>query len=764
MRKLAIFSFSFSVAVFLCNYLLPQKLWLAASAVSGLLFLSCHVLRKGRSRLRACIICAGLAVGFFWIQAYDMIFFEPARKLDDQTIRLTAVVEDYPRQRDYGWQVSARMKTETETNLKLVLYLDDQGENLRPGDRIESVTHCTLGAFSAAGEEITYYTAKGVFLWGRCYGTLNIQRPESIPIRYWPAHLAYLLKGSINEVFPSERAGIVEAVVTGSREKLTDEFTSSLERTGLSHTVAVSGMHLSCFAGVLAILLGRGRKSTALIVIAWSLLFCGVAGNTPSVSRAAVMIILLQIAPLLLRERDDPTALGFALMLLLFWNPYSAAHIGLQLSFAAVAGICFLSHRFQNAAFRRFHLLGKAESQGEYFLRRLAQAVLSVISTTLGAMVATIPLTAIHFGMFSLIAPVTNLLTLWAVTGVFALGLVLGLVGLVVPELAQMMALPVSWLAEYVQWSSSVFSGFAFSALSLENGLYRLWLVFSYAVLIGLLLTKGKRRYIIPVGCVAVTLVSSIVSTALLFERNDMTVVALDVGQGQSILLRCGEKLTLVDCGGDAPDNAGDLAADYIQSRGQHKLDFLVLTHFHGDHANGVQQLLRRIQVNNLLVPDVEPDNPLRQEILALAEKLEVAIRFIRQDTCIDFAENARIMLYPPLTQGDPNEAGLTALVTSGDFDVLVTGDMNGETEQLLLDEVPLPDVELLVAGHHGSKQSTTQELLEEINPEICMISVGAHNNYGHPAKQVLERLSAIGAEIYRTDQHGTVTVTSNGN
>ena len=101
-------------------------------------------------------------------------------------------------------------------------------------------------------------------------------------------------------------------------------------------------------------------------------------------------------------------------------------------------------------------------------------------------------------------------------------------------------------------------------------------------------------------------------------------------------------------------------------------------------------------------------------------------------------------------------------LATAGSFDTLITGDMSGEVEPLLLERRELPKVELLVAGHHGSGTSTTQTLLDAIRPDVAVISVGENNRYGHPAQETLERLAAIGAEIYRTDLQGTVTIRAN--
>ena len=122
----------------------------------------------------------------------------------------------------------------------------------------------------------------------------------------------------------------------------------------------------------------------------------------------------------------------------------------------------------------------------------------------------------------------------------------------------------------------------------------------------------------------------------------------------------------------------------------------------------------------------------------------------------------ASLRLYPPLGEGDLNEQGLTVLCSAGDYDVLITGDMAGSTEKKLTERYPLPDIELLVVGHHGSKYSSTKEFLEAVRPETAVISVG-DNSYGHPTDEALLRLMAAGCEIYRTDLQGNILLTVKG-
>lgn len=767
-RILASFAFSFAAAVFLSIYgrldgaLLPLGGLSAAAAVfSGFLLRK----KSGHARGRTLLILSGLAVGFLWTAAYMLLFFRPAQELDGRTARISAAVADWPQRSEYGgYSILIRMETESGVGLSAILYADEQGADLRPGDRIETVARCTLGDRTFAGERITYYTAKGIFLRAQAYGRLDIRRPDRIALPNWAAWVSKALKQGIDAAFPEEEAGFIKALVTGNRDSLTDEFTTSLERTGLSHMVAVSGMHLAFLASLLTALLGRGRRSTAVLTILWAVMFCGIAGNTPSVLRAAVMIVMLQLAPLLGRERDGPTALAAALLLLLWINPFSAAHIGLQLSFAAVAGILLVSDRIQDFWAERLHLDRPAENGWEKLFHAAARFVLASLSATLGASVLTLPLVAVHFNYISLIAPLSNLLTLWAVSLLFLGGLAVGTLAVFLPGLAAVPAIPFVWLARYLRWAVDLLSRPSLAALPLESVYYRAWVVLLYLLVLASVRMRGRKPLWVPVAAGAAALALAVGLTRASFGLGDMAVAVLDVGQGQSVLVRNGSFLTLVDCGGDSRDNPGDVAADYLQSLGLSRVDLLVVSHFHADHANGIPQLLGRIGVGEMLLPDVEEDSLLREEITAGAKARNIPVRLVRREERIELGDNRSLTIFPPMVQtGNSNELGLTALASAGQFEVLVTGDMEREGELRLVRQADLPDIEVLVAGHHGSETSSSQELLAVVQPDAALISVGRNNRYGHPAAAALERLDRAGAAIYRTDLHGTILINGKG-
>ena len=402
-----------------------------------------------------------------------------------------------------------------------------------------------------------------------------------------------------------------------------------------------------------------------------------------------------------------------------------------------------------------------------WLLDRAVFFVVSTLSATLGAMVFTTPLVALYFGSVSVVSLLANLLTLWAVTVLFLLclpgGLLTGVLSMASPALGAAAAAATAPLARYLNWVIPKLSNVPFAALSMDSFYYRAWLALVYAVLLAGVLIKGKKRLRVPAAVCAATLCAAVALTVSTFRSGAMAAAVLDVGQGESVLLRCGDCWTLVDCGGDSMDNAGDIAADYIRSMGGRKLDLLVITHFHDDHANGVSQLLERVPVDAIAFPAAAEESPLKGAILSAAEEKQIALYEIGEDRTVTL-EGESLRLFAPLGAGETNEEGLSVLATSGDFDVLITGDMGGDVEQLLLEHTQLPHVEVLVAGHHGSKYSTSPELLAAIQPETAVISVGADNRYGHPASETLERLSDAGTELYRTDLQGTVLIRARGN
>lgn len=520
---------------------------------------------------------------------------------------------------------------------------------------------------------------------------------------------------------------------------------------------------MAFLAGVVSALLGKNRKRTSLVVIPVVVVFMLVAGSTPSVMRAAVMIILVHLAPLFDRECDTQTALGVALFLILLGNPFAATHVGLQLSFASVAGILFASDRIQSALIA---VTGIGQDSQRFTVRwgyrKVMYFIISVCSATFGAMLFTTPLTAYYFQTVSIISPVANLLCLWAISIVFSGGMFAGLATMIGPAFGHILSACVSPFVRYLNGVITQIGTLSFGAVSMNSIYFRGWLIVLY-LLIALMLIRPQKR-VIFIACISGVICLGIAAGLHVWSYHsyDLTVTALDVGQGQCIVLHNEDTTVVVDCGGSHQENPGTTAADYLQSVGVGTVEYLVLTHTHADHANGVIQLLQRIRIRCLILPADDAPNELYVDIVNEAQRQEIELIYISDDARYTVGSRATLMIYPPLGEKDINERGLSALLSVSEFDVLITGDMGQEVEQLLLSHTRLPDVEVLVVGHHGSSASTSEAFVYAANPDVAIISVGKHNSYGHPANDTLLRLNEIQAEIYRTDLMGHVTLQAN--
>ena len=741
MRKLLWFAVGFALAVGLCNALLPVNVFLLASGVSAALLSICLfcMLRFPKFRIGAMVSFAA-TIGFLWCLGYDAMYLAPVRGYDGQTVTLTLTATDTSYETNYGAATEGRVELDGKT-YSILLYHDNE-ISLSPGDRItgEMNLRCTL---VGGKQDSLYNRSNRVFLTARTNGEMTVTPCEHFNWADYPAVIRQRILSAIRAAFPEDTAAFACALLLGETDGIDYETDTSFKVSGIRHIIAVSGLHVTILFSLVFVLTGHRKWITAILGIPVLFFFAAVAGFSPSITRACIMHSLMVIAMLFNKEYDPLTALAFAVICMLGCNPFVIANVGFQLSVSCMLGIILFADRIKN------YLMDKKRfGRWKGFWKKMAGWFAASVSVSLSAMILTTPLCAYYFGVVSLIGPLTNLLTLWVITFVFY-GIMLScILGAILPIAGTVVAWIVSWTIRYVLWIAKSMASIPLAAVYTQSVYVVCWLIFAYILLVIFLLSKKKRPILL--GCCAtLALCVSLVLSWTEPMLDDVRVTVLDVGQGQCVLLQSDGRNYLVDCGSYSDSFAADQAAGLLLSQGIAKLDGIILTHFDNDHIGGVANLLTRISVSQIYVPKRQNDE--EHDDFGMAEVITVETELV-----FSYGDS-KITLIPSENATSSNESGLCILFQTENCDTLITGDRTAAGERELLRQIELPELEVLVVGHHGSKTSTSLELLYKTNPKVAIISVGADNPYGHPTDLVLSRLRTIGCIIYRTDLQGTI-------
>lgn len=746
MRKLMLISIGFVTACVVGVYLLNGYGLLLIAACCAASMIPLFILKFRNAKIAAWILL-GLALGAVWNWGYDNFYLSEARQYDGKQIQSQIEITDYCYETDYGVAADGKL-TLPEKTYRVKVYLNEAVE-LKPGDKITGSFRLRYTA-DGGQKEPTYHQGNGIFLLAYAKDALQITTAGKLPVRYFAAAARQKILKHIDAIFPEDTLGFARALLLGDDNKLTYEENTAFQVSGIRHVIAVSGLHVSILFSVIYLFGGRNKVLGVVLGIPALIAFAALAGFTPSIVRACVMQGLMSLSLLVDKQYDPPTALGASALLMLLVNPLTITSVSFQLSVACMIGIFLFSQRIREYL-QSLKLLSHVK--GKSIRARLTRWFTGSVSVTLGAMVTTTPLCAYYFGSVSLVGVLTNLLTLWIISFIFYGIMACCVLGAIWLPLGKLLAWVVSWAIRYVLWVAKALSCLPMAAVYTYSVYIIVWLVFCYVLLAVFLLSK-KKHPLLMCACMAVTLLVSAGASWLEPRINSFQFSVLDVGQGQCILLQSGGQTYMIDCGGDSPESTADIAARVLLSQGITRLDGLILTHYDSDHAAGVPYLLGRIPAETLYLP-VTADE---KNMAIYRENYGSSIRWIDSDTVFTDGD-IRFSLYTADVGVSDNESSMCVLCQVNNCDILITGDRTAAGERKLLEDHDLPELEVLVVGHHGSKSATSMELLHETSPAIAVISVSEYNQYGHPAKETLDRLTLHGCKILRTDLMKTVVI-----
>lgn len=594
-----------------------------------------------------------------------------------------------------------------------------------------------------------YCYARGVS--GILYAeSAEIAEADWLWVREWARTAGLFLERQLERIAEGEDVGILKAVLLGDKSDLGDEVYELYRKNGISHLLAISGLHVSVIGMGFWKLLRRSGFSYAFSgVTAFLLLyFYGlIAGFGTSVARAVFMMGLSFTAGIFGRTYDLPTAMCVPAAGLLLLHPYLLTQAAFQLSFLAVGAIFFPGEYLA----KRWEVKGAAKNF-------LISAAIQIV---------TMPAVLYHSFEVPFYAVFLNLAVIPLMTCVLISGLAGTLLSLVwIPAGQAALGGAHAILLFYrllCEMAEKIPGGIfapgrpeGFAVFGFYTGVF-----FAVCLL-------GRRKK----AGIAVFL------TAFLFllpaPQKGLTAAFLDVGQGDGIVLRSEAGAVLVDCGSSQKKKVGeDVLLPYLKSQGIRTLSAVFVSHGDSDHVSGIRSLLREetgIGIHALILPcDAGQDDALA-ELSALAK--ERGIEVFRAKAGEQFGEYlgsgiSLCCLHPSAEDVEAsferNEDSMVLELCYGDFRLLLTGDLDQNGEEAILRREHLSPVTLLKAGHHGSASSTGEAFLESIRPSGVIFSYGRKNRYGHPSEEAVERCRSAGAEIYETGKQGAILVWTDG-
>ena len=691
--------------------------------------------------------------------------------ISNKIITLKGLIDEEPKVK--GERISFVLKAETLNNKKVRgkarVSIRNKGQlDLKYGDRIKLkgvVSKFEDNSNPGLSSYAEYLEKQGIRASFSCFkappqivsrGHGNILKRISFAVRQ------RLIKIP-PKILPHPYSDLISSIIFGSKTAPPPlEMKETYRRSGTIHLLVASGLHLSILIGCI---MGISRffnlpvKFAALSATIIGLIYVVIAGMATSILRAFIMSEITLLALFLEREKDALTSLALAAFLLLIFNPQSLFEIGFQLSFAATFSLLFVAPVFE-----------------DFLKERMPRYILVPISISLAPFLLTMPIIAYNFSQVSLVAVLANALIISWVGFVVILGFASIISGAIFFSLGFVFSGALFFMLKALNSIVYTLGGLRFACVYVKPP--SLPLVFGYYLGLagGIYLMKNRATFkfdknkltIIVLALISIFVWHSATSGMGELPGRILEITVIDVGQGDSILIETPSgKKVLID-GGE--EYAGkNIVIPFLRRKGINKLNMVILTHPHSDHVGGLPEVLKKVRVDSVLDSGLPHTSGYYKNFLSLIEKNRIKYKVVRLGSTLDFRDGVKANILGPSepllegTNSDLNNNSIVMRLVYGKFSMLLTGDSEREGEKRLMERGAYLQSNILKAGHHGSNTSSSKEFLEEVRPEVVIISVGAHNDFGHPGKYTLERLSNINAKILRTDKDGAVIIKTNG-
>lgn len=690
--------------------------------------------------------------------AYNKFHSSELLKYTGKSLQLEGIVEEIKYTKDSKVRVLVRVKNIKDRNIneslseKLMLTIIGN----KKIDIYDTIT------FNAEIREPTpntnpkLYNYKLNLISNGIFATANIRDRDLLEIKKDSAgFLAKLKIGAINRIervfdkyLSVSNSSLMKSIVLGDYTYLEEDEVNEFRELGIAHVIAVSGLHIglisSLIIGTLSFI-GVKRKTNVLIALSIIWIYGFIIGMPASVLRANITFSLLFISQIFAKPYDSINTLFFALMILILINPFWCFNLGFQLSFITTFFIIYLTPKLRKV----FNDKGS-------------------ISGTLAAQIGILPILAYYFNSLSVIAIVANIVLVPLFTLSLVLSIFLILFSNISIYVSNSIGMVINSILNLESLMADIFYSFPFLSLRVPSP--DMAEIAGYYIILFLII-NGNCLKKLHMGIVKTvfffSLFSIIFNLAYMYFDTSIGVEFIDVGQGDSILLRSGKGNYLIDTGGNAfgDYNVGkNIVLPYLVKHGIFNLHGVFITHFHEDHAKSLPYLIDNINIERIYIGYTKKGDLLYENIISKAYEKEIPVYVLEKGDYIRLGEDTYIYVLGPgkelvnTYKHEDNNLSLCLLLRHFHKKVLFTGDIEEIGEKNLIETLK-GDIDFIKVPHHGSNTSSSEELLRKANPKVGFISVGRNNIYGHPHEEILERYEVLDIDIYRTDESGLINL-----
>ncbi|MEG0291690.1 MAG: DNA internalization-related competence protein ComEC/Rec2 [Anaerovoracaceae bacterium] len=567
---------------------------------------------------------------------------------------------------------------------------------------------------------------------------------------YYTSQFRFNLNDSLYSKMTDVAAGITMAMLIGDNKGLDGEVYETFQRDGIAHILAISGLHMVVIYNFIAFFLKNKRniKSNMLILV-FLFVYSSLANFSPSVVRSSLMIGIHIISKLIHRRYDLLTAAAVSIIIILTINPWQLFNLGFQMSYLAIFIMASFLPKFSNYKISPF----------------VRDTIMPIIVIQIGMA----PFTIYHFNFFSFTGLIANIPCIFISSLIIPVGIVaMGfefMAGFVPEILISILEILVNALIkcnDLIYLDGAITFDIVSPYIFFVFAFYSIYFFLS-SEYCSILYLRSIHKKIRETLCKLI-IISLVLTLIFANDMRDVNVYFIDVGQGSSVLFKGKNGRTLlIDGGGKKNYDMGKKTLmPYLLKNGVKKIDLGIVTHLDTDHYDGIASLARLKKVdklgfydgNEMQSPELSKTTSLTKEnFLFLSKGNLVKVDENLYFTVISPTKKEKIEYKEEIDSGDENRRSLVLNVVCDGVSFLITGDMDFAVEETLIDGLK---ADVLQVGHHGSAYSTGDAFLKKVKPDIGVIQVGK-NNYGHPSKDVINRLLENNAAVYRTDTKGGV-------